>query len=173
MGVIFTDPDLDLSDVYWYMVLAEEMDSHLWRNEGLITLDSSADQSCKCTSAFQCLVIFSASVPNRLSMENICIFVKKWALEALKALKIQCFSARLWQNVRNLLPILTLKLNNHMLLSEFSSIFIRNKIYFCKTSINPLSQNRGTESPEGTDQCLLALKIQCLSASVPRHWKRH
>jgi len=39
-----------------------------------------------------------------------------------------------------------------MLLSEFSSFFIRNKIYFCKTSINLLSQNRGTESPEGTEK---------------------
>merc|ERR1712131_176461 len=52
MGVIFTDPDLDLSDVYWYMVLAEEMNSHLWRNEGLITVDSSADHKWNTKSCY-------------------------------------------------------------------------------------------------------------------------
>ena len=47
MGVIFNDPDLELDDIYWYMVLAEEMGSSLRRGEGLITMDKQLNtKSC-------------------------------------------------------------------------------------------------------------------------------
>ena len=39
MGVIFNDPDLELSDVYWYMNLAQMIETSLAKNEGLITID--------------------------------------------------------------------------------------------------------------------------------------
>ena len=39
MGVIFNDPDIELYDVYWYIVLAELMETSLERNEGLIEVD--------------------------------------------------------------------------------------------------------------------------------------
>ena len=47
MGVIFNDPDLELEDIYWYMVLEEEMGSSLRRREGLITVDKELNtKSC-------------------------------------------------------------------------------------------------------------------------------
>ena len=47
MGVIFNDPDLELDDIYWYMVLAEEMRSALKKGGGLITVDKELNtQSC-------------------------------------------------------------------------------------------------------------------------------
>ena len=39
MGVIFNDPDLELDDIYWYRVLAEEIGNSLTRGEGLISID--------------------------------------------------------------------------------------------------------------------------------------
>ena len=39
MGIIFNDPDLELSDVYWYYHLAGMMEDSLIKNEGLITVD--------------------------------------------------------------------------------------------------------------------------------------
>ena len=52
MGVIFTDPDLELFDVYWYMVLAEQMEKSLERDEGLITVDNSADREWNTKSCY-------------------------------------------------------------------------------------------------------------------------
>ena len=47
MGVIFNDPDLELDDIYWYMVLAEDMGASLKNGEGLITLDKKMNtKSC-------------------------------------------------------------------------------------------------------------------------------
>ena len=47
MGVIFNDPDLEVTDVYWYMILAEMMEKSLARNEGLITVDRKLNiKSC-------------------------------------------------------------------------------------------------------------------------------
>ena len=47
MGVIFNDPDLELSDVYWYYNLAELMEDSLDRKEGLITVDRELNtKSC-------------------------------------------------------------------------------------------------------------------------------
>ena len=47
MGVIFNDPDMELYDVYWYIVLAELMERSLKRNEGLITVDRKLNtKSC-------------------------------------------------------------------------------------------------------------------------------
>ena len=47
MGIIFNDPDLELSDVYWYYNLAELMEDSLDRKEGLITVDRELNtKSC-------------------------------------------------------------------------------------------------------------------------------
>ena len=47
MGVIFNDPDIELYDIYWYIVLAELMERSLNRNEGLITVDRKLNtKSC-------------------------------------------------------------------------------------------------------------------------------
>ena len=39
MGVIFNDPDIELNDIYWYIALAEMMETSLTKNEGLVTVD--------------------------------------------------------------------------------------------------------------------------------------
>ena len=45
MGVIFNDPDVELSDIHWYVVLAEEIDDS--KNANLITVDRKLDtRSC-------------------------------------------------------------------------------------------------------------------------------
>ena len=47
MGVIFNDPDLELSDIYWYIILAQLMEKSLAKNEGLITIDRKLNtKSC-------------------------------------------------------------------------------------------------------------------------------
>jgi len=47
MGVIFNDPDLELDDIYWYRVLAEEMGNLLRKGEGLISVDEQLQtRSC-------------------------------------------------------------------------------------------------------------------------------
>ena len=47
MGVIFNDPDIELYDIYWYIVLAEMMERSLTKNEGLITVDRELNtKSC-------------------------------------------------------------------------------------------------------------------------------
>ena len=51
MGVIFSDPDLELHDIYWFTVLADEMQHQMKLNPDLITVTQSADrkwttQSC-------------------------------------------------------------------------------------------------------------------------------
>ena len=45
MGVIFNDPDLELSDIYWYVILACDIDDP--KNANLITVDQKLDtRSC-------------------------------------------------------------------------------------------------------------------------------
>ena len=45
MGVIFNDPDLELSDIYWYVVLAGEIQNP--KNANLVTVDQKLDtRSC-------------------------------------------------------------------------------------------------------------------------------
>ena len=47
MGAIFNDPDIELSDIYWYIALAEMMETSLAKNEGLITVDQKLNtKSC-------------------------------------------------------------------------------------------------------------------------------
>ena len=47
MGVVFNDPDLELEDVYWYVVLDELMEISLQKNEGLVTVDQKLNtRSC-------------------------------------------------------------------------------------------------------------------------------
>ena len=47
MGVIFNDPDLELDDIYWYMVLAEKMEASLKKEDGLILVDKQLNtKSC-------------------------------------------------------------------------------------------------------------------------------
>ena len=47
MGVIFNDPDIELYDIYWYIVLAEFMERSLADDEGLITVDQKLNtKSC-------------------------------------------------------------------------------------------------------------------------------
>ena len=47
MGVFFNDPDVDLSEIYFYNTLAEVMDESLRRNEGLISIDEELNtRSC-------------------------------------------------------------------------------------------------------------------------------
>ena len=47
MGVVFNDPDLELDDIYWYVVLDELMKISLQKNEGLVTVDQTLNtKSC-------------------------------------------------------------------------------------------------------------------------------
>ena len=47
MGIVFNDPELELSEIYWYHVLGGMMESSLARNEGLITVDKKLNtKSC-------------------------------------------------------------------------------------------------------------------------------
>ena len=47
MGVVFNDPDLELDDIYWYVVLDELMKISLQKNEGLVTVDQTLNtRSC-------------------------------------------------------------------------------------------------------------------------------
>merc|ERR1712131_34107 len=43
---------MGLFDVYWYMVLAEQMEKSLERDEGLITVDNSADREWNTKSCY-------------------------------------------------------------------------------------------------------------------------
>ena len=44
MGVKFYDPDVELYDIYWYLVLAEQMQKCLLtENKGLITIDRKSN----------------------------------------------------------------------------------------------------------------------------------
>ena len=40
MGVLFNDPDVELDDIFWYNMLAIEMEDSLIENEGLVSVDS-------------------------------------------------------------------------------------------------------------------------------------
>ena len=47
MGVFFNDPDVDLSEIYWYNTLAEVINESLQGNEGLISIDEKLNtRSC-------------------------------------------------------------------------------------------------------------------------------
>ena len=39
MGVWFDDPDIEMEDIYWYNLLAKEINKSLRKNEGLISVD--------------------------------------------------------------------------------------------------------------------------------------
>ena len=39
MGVWFDDPDIEMDDIYWYNILAEEIEHAFEKNEGLISID--------------------------------------------------------------------------------------------------------------------------------------
>ena len=41
MGVLFNDPDVELDDIFWYNMLAIEMEDSMIENEGLVTVDST------------------------------------------------------------------------------------------------------------------------------------
>ena len=41
MGVLFNDPDVELDDIFWYNMLAIEMEDSMIENEGLVTVDSA------------------------------------------------------------------------------------------------------------------------------------
>ena len=40
MGVLFNDPDVELDDIFWYNMLAIEIEDSLIENEGLVTVGS-------------------------------------------------------------------------------------------------------------------------------------
>ena len=40
MGVVFNDPDVELDDIFWYNMLAIEIEDSLIENEGLVTVGS-------------------------------------------------------------------------------------------------------------------------------------
>ena len=47
MGVWFDDPDIEMDDIYWYDILAREIESSLLKNEGLISIDQDYNtKSC-------------------------------------------------------------------------------------------------------------------------------
>ena len=47
MGLIFNDPDMELNDMYWCVVLTQIMEKSLQDNEGLITVDRKLNtKSC-------------------------------------------------------------------------------------------------------------------------------
>ena len=39
MGVWFDDPDVEMDDIYWYSILANEIRISWIKNEGLISID--------------------------------------------------------------------------------------------------------------------------------------
>ena len=39
MGVWFDDPDIEMEDIYWYNILADQIKKSLNKNEGLISVD--------------------------------------------------------------------------------------------------------------------------------------
>ena len=41
MGVLFNDPDIELDDIFWYNMLAIEMEDSMLSNEGLVTVGST------------------------------------------------------------------------------------------------------------------------------------
>ena len=47
MGVWFNDPDIEMDDIYWYDILAREMEYWLGENKGLISIDEDYNtKSC-------------------------------------------------------------------------------------------------------------------------------
>ena len=40
MGVLFNDPDVELDDIFWYNMLAIEMEDSMIEKEGLVSVDS-------------------------------------------------------------------------------------------------------------------------------------
>ena len=41
MGVWFDDPDITFDDLYWYNILANQIKSSLYKNDGLISIDEN------------------------------------------------------------------------------------------------------------------------------------
>ena len=47
MGVWFDDPDIEMDDIYWYDILAREMEYWLGENKDLISIDEDYNtKSC-------------------------------------------------------------------------------------------------------------------------------
>ena len=47
LGVWFDDPDIEFDDIWWYNILAKEMEDSLRKNEGLISTDKTLNtKSC-------------------------------------------------------------------------------------------------------------------------------
>ena len=47
MGVWFDDPDIEMEDIYWYNLLAIQMQGSLLLNQGLVTIDKEHNtKSC-------------------------------------------------------------------------------------------------------------------------------
>ena len=44
MGVFFNDPDIEMEDIYWYNILAREINNSLANNEGLISIDEKLNE---------------------------------------------------------------------------------------------------------------------------------
>ena len=56
MGVFFSDPDVELDDIFWYNALAIEIEDSLIEREGLVTIDSvkfhNSDEELKTYSCY-------------------------------------------------------------------------------------------------------------------------
>ena len=47
MGVMFNDPDIEIYEIAWFNLIAEEIEMSLFKNEGLISVDNNlGTQSC-------------------------------------------------------------------------------------------------------------------------------
>ena len=47
LGVWFDDPDIEMDDIYWYNILAKEMEDSLRKYEGLISTEKKLNtKSC-------------------------------------------------------------------------------------------------------------------------------
>ena len=47
MGVWFDDPDIEMEDIYWYNLLAKQINVSLLLNEGLVSIDQEYNtKSC-------------------------------------------------------------------------------------------------------------------------------
>ena len=47
MGVWFDDPDIEMEDIFWYNLLAKQIDVSLLKDEGLVSIDQEYNtKSC-------------------------------------------------------------------------------------------------------------------------------
>ena len=70
MGVLFNDPDVELDDIFWYNMLAIEMEDSMIEKEGLVSVDSinvgnTGEVSGKWLRTYSCYVELHRNSFNR------------------------------------------------------------------------------------------------------------